>query len=378
MAEAQWLDLGPVEQLQQKSLQQLTVGKTVIALSYANGEFGAISGVCNHVGGPLGKGCLEGDLIVCPWHRWRYDRKTGSGEPGYEEERVPGYEIKIENGHLWLNPTPLTKRHKLPHPALPLARPVKAERDPGAWRVLGVSTTVMEKNYPRYSTSETLLQAALDGAQQNHGAQTQLLRLNDLKFRNCEGYYSKSSHACTWPCSITQMDPNDGLTPVYEAMVHWADVILLATPIRWGAPSSLYFKMVERMNCIQNQITLFNKILIQNKVISFIITGGQDNIQAVAGEMLAFFSELGFMFPPFPYIAHSLGWEAENMERNMEFVQASAELKSGAIDLARRSVEMAERLCAAAKIVGDKMERAGRKAHRDKQNVKKPETVDHS
>ena len=33
-----------------------------------------------------------------------------------------------------------------------------------------------------------------------------MIRLSELKFRACEGYYSKSAHACTWPCSITQMD----------------------------------------------------------------------------------------------------------------------------------------------------------------------------
>jgi multimeric flavodoxin WrbA len=80
---------------------------------------------------------------------------------------------------------------------------------------------------------------------------------------------------------------------VYEAVVSWADVILVATPIRWGAASSLYFKMAERMNCIQNQITLADRVLMQNKVAGFIVTGGQDNIQAVVGQMLTFFGELG-------------------------------------------------------------------------------------
>ena len=42
---------------------------------------------------------------------------------------------------------------------------------------------------------------------------------------------------------------------VYEGVVHWADVIVVATPIRWGGASSLYYKMIERMNCIQNQET---------------------------------------------------------------------------------------------------------------------------
>ena len=27
---------------------------------------------------------------------------------------------------------------------------------------------------------------------------------------------------------------------VYEAFVHWADAILVTTPIRWGAPVSLF------------------------------------------------------------------------------------------------------------------------------------------
>jgi hypothetical protein len=109
-----------------------------------------------------------------------------------------------------------------------------------------------------------------------------MIKLRDLKFRSCEGYYSKSARACTWPCSITQADPNDELTAVYEAIVHWADVIIMATPIRWGQASSLYFKMAERLNCVQNQITIADRVLIQRKVVGFIITGGQDNIQGVA------------------------------------------------------------------------------------------------
>ena len=72
---------------------------------------------------------------------------------------------------------------------------------------------------------------------------------------------------------------------VYEGIVHWADVILVATPIRWGGASSLYYKMVERMNCIQNQETVAGRHLLRNKVAAFIITGGQDNVQGVAGQL---------------------------------------------------------------------------------------------
>ncbi|HZF17998.1 MAG TPA: hypothetical protein VE046_18880 [Steroidobacteraceae bacterium] len=67
-------------------------------------------------------------------------------------------------------------------------------------------------------------------------------------------------------------------------------------------------RMVERMNCIQNPITLSNNVLIRDKVAACIVTGGQDNVQAVAGQMAGFFGELGFVLPPFPFIGHSLGW----------------------------------------------------------------------
>jgi CDGSH-type Zn-finger protein len=247
-----------------------------------------------------------------------------------------------------------------------LTRDIK--REPGPIRVVGLSTTVMNKQHPRFSTSDFLLETALSHARETLGAETRLIKLNELSFRHCEGYYSKGADTCTWPCTITQQDPSDELLSVYESLVFWGDVVLVATPIRWGAPSSLYFKMIERMNCIQNQITVANRVLIRNKVASFIITGGQDNIQAVVGLMMMFFGELGFLFPQFPFIAHSRGWTAEDMEVNVAQVRASADLREGACALVGRCVTMAAELVRADQPVTS-TERGGRKAHRISQSV---------
>jgi hypothetical protein len=119
--------------------------------------------------------------------------------------------------------------------------------------------------------------------------------------------------------------------------------------------------MVERMNCIQNNITLKNKNLVKNKVASFIITGGQDNIQAVAGQMLGFFAESGFIFPQYPYIATSRGWAAEDMENNIKFVEHSTDLREGAQELARSSIEMAKILLEK-ELYQEKIVKSGRKA----------------
>ena len=361
MAEAKWEDVGAARELEAKGLAEVVLGRTRLAVSFKDGKFGVVSGTCNHAGGPLGKGRIDGDYLVCPWHNWKFHRCDGKGEPGFEDDRVSAFQCKVENQRLLVRTDNPTARNKKPHPPHPLAR--KIERQPGEIRVAGISTTNMDEANPRYSTSDALLEVSLAHAKDALKCETQLIRLSALKFRNCEGYYSKSANACTWPCSITQMDDKDELTAVYEALVHWADVVLVSTPIRWGVASALYFKMAERLNCIQNQITIRDSVLIRRKVAAFIITGGQDNVQGVAGEMLCFFSELGFHFPQFPYVAHSRGWSAEDMERNVEHVMKSVELRTGAQELAGRAVELAKNLLATAPRV-EHTPRGGRKAYR--------------
>lgn len=360
MPDPQWTDIGSVEALKKKPLQEVSCGKTTIALTYKDGVFAAISSVCNHVGGPLGAGTLDGDYLVCPWHYWKFHRQSGQGEAGYEQDQVPAYATKVENGRLYVNLSSATKRKKQAHKLHPLARPLV--RTAGPIRVVGIATTAMTPDHPRYSTSDALLEVALEHAQSAFQLETQCIKLRELSFRSCEGFYSKSAQACTWPCSITQMDPTDQLDRVYEAVVHWADVILISTPIRWGNASSLYYKMVERMNCIQNQETIANKHLLKNKVAAFIIMGGQDNVQGVAGQLMTFFAEVGCQFPQFPFIAHSRGWSAEDMERNVSEVKNSRELREGAQELVTRAADMA-RLMVGGQVPEHPLARGGRKAH---------------
>lgn len=336
-----WQEIGLVASLGERPVTAVQVDGKRLAVISRDGQFSVLSGVCNHVGGPLGEGRLDGDYLTCPWHYWKFHWRTGLGEPGYEADAVPAYASKVEDARLYVDLDSGTKRSRAPHPPHPLGR--TAQRQPGDVRVVAISTTSMTEGNPRFSTSDHLLDIAVAEAREV-GCETRVIRLRDLKFRHCEGFYSKAAAACTWPCSITQMDSTDQLDQVYEALVHWADVFLIATSIRWGSAASLYYKMIERMNCIQNQETIANRELLRNKVAAFIITGGQDNVQAVAGQMLGFFAELGCVFPQFPYVAHTRGWSAEDMENNVIEVRDSDLLRAGAQALADRSVTMARTL----------------------------------
>ena len=309
---------------------------------------------------PLSEGRLKGEFVTCPWHGWEYSVVTGRGPEGYDEEQVPVYTIEERQDGVYVQLPPVQPRKLVKHKPSHLLQehPKPAGAPP---RVLAISTTAMDEGNPRFSTSDALLDHAL-GRAGELGAETRLIRLRTLSFQHCEGNYSKASHACTWPCAITERDPDDQLTAVYEGLVHWADVVLIATPIRWGNAASLYYKMAERLNCVQNQITIHNNVLIRNKVASFIITGGQDNIQGIAGAMFTFWSELGFVFPPFPFIAHSRGWDAEDMQNNVKQVRASDALREASRELVQRALRFWTILDARRDEMDLPMERAGRKA----------------
>src|SRR5262245_61882462 len=112
---ADWHDLGAVSDFSARAVSPAAVGRLKLAVTHKNGEFGVISGVCSHAGGPLGDGTLDGDYVKCPWHNWKYHRATGLGEPGYEEDAVPRYAVKVEGGRLLVDLESATKRSRIKH-----------------------------------------------------------------------------------------------------------------------------------------------------------------------------------------------------------------------------------------------------------------------
>lgn len=355
-----WHRLGSRDELAARTPFAIKLDRQQMAVFHHEGRFRAIGNRCNHKGGPLCEGQVRGEFVMCPWHAWEYSLVTGKGPPGYDEEAVPVFAVEERPDGVYVDTDPVAPRRLAKHDPHPLT--VLTSRPAGAPpRVLGISTTAMDEVNPRFSTSDHLLEAGLAHAR-SLGAETRLVRLRDLQFRACEGNYSKAAHACTWPCAITERDPEDQLTAIYEGLVQWGDVVLIATPIRWGQAGSLYYRMAERLNCIQNQMTIHNRCLIQRKVAAFIITGGQDNVQGVAGQLLTFWGELGYLFPTFPFIAHSRGWDAEDMETNVRQVRASEALAEAAAELAERAVDLWRVVDRHQAPPVRPMERSGRKA----------------
>jgi len=72
-----------------------------IAVFKVSGQFYAIDNVCPHRGGPLGEGDVEGKIVVCPWHAWRWDVTTGANANN-PAVRVACYPVTVEGGTIFV------------------------------------------------------------------------------------------------------------------------------------------------------------------------------------------------------------------------------------------------------------------------------------
>lgn len=85
-------DLPPVNEAKEFSCS----GKS-ICIANVSGNYSAMNNVCPHRGGPLAQGMVEHGKVVCPWHAWAWDVKTGEAEQN-PSVKVAIYAMKIEGG----------------------------------------------------------------------------------------------------------------------------------------------------------------------------------------------------------------------------------------------------------------------------------------
>lgn len=77
----------------------VTVEGRELAVFNVSGQFHVIDNLCPHRGGPLGEGVVEGALVTCPWHGWRFDVTTGKS-PVVPTAKVDVIETVVENNEV--------------------------------------------------------------------------------------------------------------------------------------------------------------------------------------------------------------------------------------------------------------------------------------
>jgi len=78
------------------------VGGVELFVANVEGSFYALPNKCTHVGGPLGRGKLTGNVIQCPWHGSKFDVNTGAVLGGPAQTPEPTFEVKVEGSSIWV------------------------------------------------------------------------------------------------------------------------------------------------------------------------------------------------------------------------------------------------------------------------------------
>jgi nitrite reductase (NADH) small subunit len=76
-------------------------GRT-LAVFNVDGTYYAIDNTCSHRGGPLGDGDLDGTVVTCPWHAWRWDVTSGANVNN-PAVRVACFPARVQDGAVFVH-----------------------------------------------------------------------------------------------------------------------------------------------------------------------------------------------------------------------------------------------------------------------------------
>lgn len=95
----EFVEVGRLEQVPPGTGTSFSIGDKTVAVFNVNGTLYAMADGCLHRGSSLGSGKLEGKIVTCRAHGWRYDVTTGNTMhvPDYG---VAPYQVKVVDGKI--------------------------------------------------------------------------------------------------------------------------------------------------------------------------------------------------------------------------------------------------------------------------------------
>ena len=106
--------VGPTDNWSIGTMKKAEVDGHQIMVARTADGFHAVDNACPHQGYGLTTGVLDGNLVTCQWHNWKFDVTTGTCVRG--EEDVACHQVDVVGGEVHVTieqPTPAQRRAKL-------------------------------------------------------------------------------------------------------------------------------------------------------------------------------------------------------------------------------------------------------------------------
>lgn len=145
---------------------------------------------------------------------------------------------------------------------------------------LALNATLKTSDAKEASSTDRMI-GLIDKAMSAHGVVTEVLRLADFNVK--PGVTSDEGAGDDWP--------------VIRAKVLDADILLMATPIWLGQPSSVCKRALERMDAFLEETDEEGRMVSYGKVAAVAIVGNEDGAHHVSAELFQALNDVGFTIP---------------------------------------------------------------------------------
>lgn len=96
------IKIATVKDIKDGGAKVISVSGKTLALFNINGEFFAVDNACLHKGGPLGEGAVEGSVVTCPLHGWKYDVTSGQCVFPAAHLKLNSYKVRIKGEDIFI------------------------------------------------------------------------------------------------------------------------------------------------------------------------------------------------------------------------------------------------------------------------------------
>ncbi len=97
---AKWTQVTTEQQLTENSTQSVIAKGQPLVLCKSGDQIYAFDNACPHAGLPLGDGAFCGETIICPFHGYTYDVKTGKNTDFPDDAAVQTYPTRCVDGQV--------------------------------------------------------------------------------------------------------------------------------------------------------------------------------------------------------------------------------------------------------------------------------------